>query len=148
MNNLFSLLVGLLSFNAFAMPGQMIAKDYWLKNRVPEVAAELCEGKIVFCMGIKREACGDMFLTAAKTCGDKLFPSMPDYFSSKDETKKFKMEIRECAWPATREQVGRQIRANPKANYRQCMEFMVPNAPTPKEEEWNGSDPVKPKAVK
>jgi hypothetical protein len=138
----------LFSTSDFAMSWQMINKDYWLKKHVPEVPAELCEGRVILCMGIKHEACESMFMPAAKACGEKIYASLPDYLSGKEMTKKYKLQIRECAWPLTREQVGRQIRGNPKPPRRdQCIEFMVPNAPTPKIEEWNTGLPKKPKPV-
>lgn len=142
------LIASLLSVNSFALQGQMIAKDYWLKKHVPDVATELCEGKVVRCLGLKHDACAELFLPAAKACGEKSSASLPDYLSGKEMTKKYKLEIRECAWAASREQVGRQIRANPKPLRPQlCIEFMVPNAPSPKVEEDSGNVSVRPKPV-
>lgn len=135
------------SCQAFAIQGQMIAKDYWLKKHVPGVATELCEGRIMLCIGVKREACNDLFLPSAKSCGEKMYASMPDYLSGKEQNKKYKLDVRECTWAANREQVGRMIRANPKAaRRRECLEFLVPNAPAPNLDD-DVIEPKKPKAA-
>ncbi|MGZ3695098.1 MAG: hypothetical protein ACXWQO_13210 [Bdellovibrionota bacterium] len=123
--------------SSFATEGAMVAKDYWLKHHNEEIAQDMCEGKIVFCMGIKREECGAMYLSAVNACGEELYKTLPDYIEKADG-KKLKAQLSECARPKLREKVMVKIAQNPKhIKKEQCMEFFAPpgTAAAPKKAE-------------
>jgi hypothetical protein len=118
------------SGSAFALDNKMLAKDLWVKKHVPIIAHDLCEGRIATCMGGFTDDCAAVYQPAVQQCADQMYDTYPEYFSTKEVTKKYSQQISACAQPKVTDQVVRKIMANAKLRRKEkCLELAAPKAP-------------------